>query len=116
VLRAYKIAVYKSTVISCLKRLVLGTELGATFMLDKDKDSGNWDHTALEHWYDRRFLGDNKGIVSTGLQLEIDVVREKWATSLTAVFHRISLKSARGSVARQWWRAAMLRLRLRSRQ
>lgn len=40
-----------------------------------------WDYCALEHWYVRRFLGDHKDEVTTGLQLTIEVARSNWCTS-----------------------------------
>ena len=40
-----------------------------------------WDYQALENWYTRRFLGDHKDEVTTGLQLTIEVARSNWCTS-----------------------------------
>jgi hypothetical protein len=38
-------------------------------------DSLEWNMDAFENWYMKRFLGDHKGEVQTGLQLPLEVVR-----------------------------------------
>ena len=40
-----------------------------------------WNENALENWYTKRFLGDHKEEVTTGLQLTIEVARSNWCTA-----------------------------------
>jgi hypothetical protein len=37
-----------------------------------------WNENALENWYTKRFLGDHKEEMTTGLQLTIEVARSNW--------------------------------------
>jgi hypothetical protein len=90
-LTAHRIPVFKSTVLSTFRRLVDGTPMGEKFKVDGDAGGGgvaggvggssrSWDMNALENWYTKRFLGDQKERVTTGLQLTIEVARSNWCT------------------------------------
>ena len=105
-LTAYGIPVFKSTVLGTFRRLVDGTPMGDKFKGDGSRAGGAgtgggggadgggaggggagggggdalWNENALENWYTRRFLGDHKEEVTTGLQLTIEVARSNWCT------------------------------------
>ena len=57
-LRAWKIPVFRSTVIGHFQMLIGDSSLGSKFKLA----SSSWDYTKLGYWYKRRFLGDNVDI------------------------------------------------------
>ena len=90
-LTAHRIPVFKSTVLGTFRRLVDGTPMGEKFKVDGDAGGGgvaggvggssrSWDMNELENWYTKRFLGDQKEKVTTGLQLTIEVARSNWCT------------------------------------
>ena len=79
-LRAWKLLVFHSTVISHFQRLIDGTDLQLKFKKDIGDGLLDWNLHALDNWYKRRFLGDHPEI-SSGLQRPLDVARERWGTS-----------------------------------
>ena len=54
-LRAWKIPVFRSTVIGHFQMLLGDSPLGSELKLA----SGSWDYTKLGYWYKRRFLSDS---------------------------------------------------------
>ena len=80
--RSFKIPVYKNLVISYLMRLVEDSSYEMKFTTGPREEGGEpkWDRWKLDHWYVRRFLGDNDE-VTTGAQRAQDVLRNNWGTS-----------------------------------
>ena len=97
-----KVPCYYSTVTSAFLRVIDGTALGLKFKMPCAADSSPaaevtgpqteaeavasmdelaWDMVKADNWYARRFLGDHKDEVQTGLQLTLDVARGNWCKS-----------------------------------